>query len=120
MTTLTSSQPVSSLDLPKDTTVLDDIRELNLSYLLLAQRLLRDNEAVGMLRLGLSKEVARLLKKLSLAQTVRLASGSEILCRFRLNESIVLSAMNEDAMSLAMNRARVALHLAHQPVEQVG
>ncbi|MFP3624382.1 flagellar transcriptional regulator FlhD, partial [Burkholderia sp. SIMBA_051] len=37
---------------------LDSIREINLSYIMLAQRMLREDKAVGMFRLGLSSELA--------------------------------------------------------------
>ena len=36
--------------------VLDDIQDLNLSYLLLAQRLLREDRATAMFRLKLRRE----------------------------------------------------------------
>ena len=40
---------------------LDSIREINLSYIMLAQRMLREDKPIGMFRLGLSSELADLL-----------------------------------------------------------
>jgi len=54
--------------------------------LLLAQRLLRDNYATGMFRLGVSQDVAETIVELSPAQMVSLASSSSLLCRFRLDD----------------------------------
>src|SRR3546814_6225145 len=50
---------------------------VNLSYLLLAQRMLRDDYAASMFRLGFSNEVADILMRLSPAQLVKLAGRSE-------------------------------------------
>lgn len=64
---------------------LESIREINLSYFMLAQQMLRDDRAVGMFRLGLSAQIAHILSELTLAQIVRLASTDQLLCAFRLS-----------------------------------
>lgn len=61
----------------------DSIRDINLSYLMLAQRLLRDDREAGMFRLGLSAPLAELLSTLTLAQTTRLAACGQLLCGLR-------------------------------------
>ena len=45
-------------------TVLDDARELNLAYLVLTQRMLREDKATGMFRLGLSEQLADVIASL--------------------------------------------------------
>lgn len=60
------------------------VRELNLSYLLLVQRLMRANEAEALFRLGIGREVGRALAALTPAQMVALARSNLVLCRFRL------------------------------------
>ncbi len=72
---------------------LESIREINLSYIMLAQRMLRDDRAIGMFRLGLSKELADLLSGLTLAQIVKLASSDQLLCFFRFNDHTMLAAL---------------------------
>ena len=72
---------------------LDSIREMNLSYISLAQRLLREDKALGMARLGLSSGLADILAALSLAQIVKLAAASQVLCAFRFCDHTVLSAL---------------------------
>ena len=100
--------------------ILAEIREVNLSYLLLAQRLLNDDFAGGMFRLGLSAEVADLVRRLSLSQTVKLANSSSLLCRFRFDESALLTALREDALGGVLQQAHTTLLLATQPVETIG
>ncbi len=60
---------------------LAEIREANLSYLLLAQRLLHEDRVAAMYRLGLSEQVAQVLGSFTLAQAVKVASSSHLLCR---------------------------------------
>lgn len=61
---------------------LDEIQELNLAYLLLAQRLLNDDRAAAMFRLKIDEETAELLQSLGAAQLTRLARTNQLLCHF--------------------------------------
>lgn len=100
--------------------MVDEIRELNLSYLVLAQRMLRDDKATGMFRLGLSGQVAEILANLSMQQVMKLASSSNLLCRFRFEDHAVLSALCEKSATKGFAHTHAALLLAGQPVEQIG
>lgn len=67
----------------------EDVREmadLNLSFLLLAQRMLRESRAAAMLRLGMSREAADMILAMTMPQAVRFASSNFALCYFRLDE----------------------------------
>ncbi|MCC5883212.1 MAG: flagellar transcriptional regulator FlhD [Halomonas sp.] len=66
----------------KNTNYLDEIQELNLAYLLLAQRLLSDDRAAAMFRLKIDNETADLLLSLGAAQLTRLARTNQLLCHF--------------------------------------
>ena len=59
--------------------ILAEIRETNLSYLILAQSLIRTDRVQALYRLGLSEEVADLLDQLSPAQMMRIAQGNMLL-----------------------------------------
>ena len=72
---------------------LNEIKEVNLSYLLLAQRLVREDKATGMFRMGISEQLADVIANLTLAQTVKLAASSQLLCRFRFDDHAILSAL---------------------------
>ncbi len=104
------------MDLNSDT--LESIREINLSYVMLAQRMLREDKAVGMFRLGLSSERADLLGGLSLAQCVKLASSDQLLCFFRFNDHAMFSALTQTAKNAEVAATHTAILLASQPAEQ--
>ncbi|MCH7346024.1 flagellar transcriptional regulator FlhD, partial [Pelomonas sp. CA6] len=61
--------------------ILAEIREANLSYLMLAQSLIRTDREQALYRLGISEETAVLLNTLSPAQMLKIASGNTLLCR---------------------------------------
>jgi len=69
--------------------MLDEIREANLTYLILAQRLLREDRAEAMFRLGISEEVADIIAALTTAQIVKIAATNMLMCRFRFDDAIV-------------------------------
>lgn len=94
--------------------LLGDIHEINLSYLMLAQRLLRDDYATGMARLGLNEDVAEMLLSLSPAQLVRLAGTGSVVCSFRLNDYELLSALSRDVLGGILQQAHSAILLAQQ------
>ena len=93
-----------------------EIGDLNLTYLLLAQRLVREDVASAMFRLGLSREIADLLGNLSLAQIVKLAASSLFLCRLRFDDQPILSALTRDGKNLALQQAHTAILLGGQQV----
>ncbi|WP_053572674.1 flagellar transcriptional regulator FlhD [Caballeronia cordobensis] len=70
-----------------NTSDLNAIRELNMSYLMLARRVLATDREAGQSHLGLSMDMADLLLKLSPEQTQKLASSSQVLCFFLLKLS---------------------------------
>ena len=100
-----------------DATLLADIREVNMSYLLLAQRMLRADQPSAMFRLGFSAEVAEVVLRLSPAQLVRLAGSSSLLCRFRFDDVTMLTALTQDVLGGALQQAHASILLAGQPVE---
>jgi len=69
--------------------LLAEIREANLSYLMLAQRLIREDRAEALFRLGITEDTADMLSVLSPAQVLKLASGNTLLCRFRFDDDLV-------------------------------
>ncbi|QCU54639.1 flagellar transcriptional regulator FlhD [Burkholderia pseudomallei] len=99
--------------------MLAEINEVNLSYLLLAQRLLREDKAMGMFRMGISEELADVLVNLTLAQTVKLAASNQMLCRFRFDDHALLSSLADKGRSSAVSHAHSAILMAGQPVESL-
>lgn len=97
----------------------NEIGDLNLAYLLLAQRLVREDLATAMFRLGLSRELADLLGNLSLSQIVKLAASSLLLCRFRFDDHPVLSTLLHEGKTMALQQAHAAILLSGQQIEAV-
>lgn len=102
-----------------ETGTANEIGDLNLAYLLLVQRLVREDVATAMFRLGLSRELADLLGNLSLSQIVKLANSSLLLCRFRFDDYPTLSALTHDGKNLALQQAHAAILLSGQQIEMV-
>lgn len=100
--------------------MLSEIKEVNLSYLLLAQRLLREDKAMGMFRMGITDQLADVLGNLSLAQTVKLAASNQLLCRFRFDDHTVLSSLADKGKSASLSHAHSAILMASQPAESLG
>ncbi|WP_374730266.1 flagellar transcriptional regulator FlhD [Caballeronia cordobensis] len=98
---------------------LDALREVNLSYLLLAQNMIRDDLAEAMLRLGIGKDVAEVLAMITPAQLMKLADSNIMLCRFRFDDHAILSTLTHHAKHIDMSRMQTALLLVQQPVESI-
>ena len=69
--------------------ILAEIREANLSYLMLAQSLIRSDRDQALFRLGISEETATLLGTLTPAQMMKIATGNTLLCRLRMDDDLV-------------------------------
>ncbi len=97
---------------------LRDVHEVNLSYLMLAQRLLRENYSAGMFRLGFDTDVADIVLRLSPAQLVKLASSSSLICGFRLNDYDLLSSLTQDVLGGVLQQAHSTILLAQRRATQ--
>lgn len=81
--------------------ILAEIREANLSYLMLAQSLIRADREQALFRLGVSEETAALLEILSPAQMMKIASGNTLLCRMRVDDDLVWGLLTNHGKSAA-------------------
>ena len=59
--------------------ILAEIREANLSYLMLAQSLIRSDREQALFRLGVSEDTATLIDKLTPAQIMKMSVGNTLL-----------------------------------------
>ena len=90
--------------------ILSEIREANLTYLMLAQNLIRQDKAEALFRLGMSEEAADLIGALSPAQAMKIASGNMLLCRFRVDDDIVWNLLTNHSVNKVDNDATTRLH----------
>ncbi|PIF74461.1 flagellar transcriptional activator FlhD [Variovorax sp. 54] len=72
-----------------------EIGEINLAYMLLAQKLVKRDRAEAMFRLGVGRELADLLMNMSLSQIVKLAASNFLLCSFRLDDRPMFAVVGE-------------------------
>lgn len=87
-----------------------EIRDANLTYLMLAQNLIRKDKAEALFRLGVSDESADLIATLSPAQILKIASSNMLLCRFRVDDDIVWNLLTNHTASKVDNDATTKLH----------
>jgi flagellar transcriptional activator FlhD len=69
--------------------MLEEIRDANLTYLMLAQALIRKDRAQALYRLGLTEEVAGMIAGLSSAQILKIAGANMLMCRFRFDDEVI-------------------------------
>jgi flagellar transcriptional activator FlhD len=69
--------------------ILAEIRETNLSYLMLAQTLIRQDREQALFRLGISEDAADRLASLSAAQVLKIASSNTLVCRMRVDDDLI-------------------------------
>ncbi|MBK7613703.1 MAG: flagellar transcriptional regulator FlhD [Vitreoscilla sp.] len=89
--------------------ILAEIREANLSYMMLAQSLIRADREQALFRLGISEETANLMATLTPAQMMKMATGNTLLCRFRMDDDLVWSLLTSHGKSAA-NESVSRLH----------
>jgi flagellar transcriptional activator FlhD len=87
-----------------------EIREANLTYLMLAQNLIRQDKAEALFRLGMSEESATMIAALSPSQIMKIASSNMLLCRFRVDDEVVWNLLTNHTASKVDNDATTKLH----------
>ena len=81
-----------------DAQLLADIRDANLTYLMLAQTLIRKDREQALFRLGISDDAADMLVALSPAQVLKTASTNMLLCRFRVDDDLVWNLLTDHSI----------------------
>jgi flagellar transcriptional activator FlhD len=92
--------------------MLEEIREANLSYLILAQHLIRKDKAEALYRLGVSEEVADTIEQLSTAQILKIAASNMLMCRFRFDDEIVWGLLTNHGRERGVAGAHAAILMA--------
>mgnify|MGYP000069204152 CR=1 FL=1 len=87
--------------------ILNEIREANLSYLLLAQNMIRSDREQALYRLGLSEEVAAMVAGLTTAQVLKIAASNMLMCSFRFDDRLVWSLLGSESREKASDVAGV-------------
>lgn len=90
-------------------TMLEEIREANLTYLMLAQTMIREDKPQALYRLGVSQEVADIIEALSPAQLVHLAATNQLVCRFSCNDEMVWGLLTSHSKDRQLAGVHVAI-----------
>ena len=95
--------------------ILAEIREANLSYLMLAQSLIRTDRDQALFRLGVNEDTAALIGTLTPAQMMKIAGGNTLLCRFRMDDDMVwnlLTSHGKGSANDGMSRLHASILMA--------
>lgn len=92
---------------------IQNIKDLNLSYLLLAQQLINqgDNDAASF-RLGLPEPIISILKNLSISQLIKLASTNQVICQLRINSETLIDFLTKDSRIDALQHIHTGIILS--------
>ena len=74
-----------------------NIYDINLSYLLLAQQLIRLDKSSAMFRLGIDELMADKLSELTLQGLVKLAETNQLKCKIRFNDYLDIERLTQDS-----------------------
>ncbi len=90
--------------------IMQEIREVNLSYMMLAQHLIRTDRAQALFRLGISEEVAQIIDTLTPAQMLKIAAGNTLMSRFRFDDDMVWNLITSHGKQAAAEDNAHSLH----------
>ncbi|QOJ23408.1 MAG: flagellar transcriptional regulator FlhD [Gammaproteobacteria bacterium] len=99
--------------------LLDEIRDINLSYLLLAKQMLRDDRVSAMYRLGINQDIADILDRLSSAQLIKMAASNMLLCRFRFDDRLIADMLSSDNRDQSVTKSHAAILMAGKSAEAI-
>ncbi len=95
----------------------EGIRDINLTYLMLAQQMIKEDKPAAIYRLGISQDLVDMLAELSPAQVIKMATSNMLLCRFRFDENLLLNMVTDYNKDRLMSHAHAAILMSTQPVE---
>ena len=97
----------------------NEVKEINLSYLMLAQQLIRADRETAQFRLGISADIADIIERLTPGQVLKMAGSNMVLCRFRFDDRMLLGLLSNHERDRGTNHTHAAILAAARPVEAV-
>ncbi len=101
----------------KSTDTYNDIKEVNLAYLMLAQNMIRADRAGAIFRLGISDEIAAMLERLTPGQVLKMAGTDMLLCNFRFDDTLLIDLLANHERDRGVGHVHAAILAAGKPVE---
>ena len=103
----------------KSTDDYNDIKEVNLAYLMLAQNLIRADREDAIFRLGISEEIAEILDRLTPGQVLKMAASDMLLCSFRFDDALLINLLTNHDRDRGVGHVHAAILAAGRPVEEM-
>lgn len=103
----------------KSTDTYNDIKEVNLAYLMLAQNMVRSDRDAAIFRLGISEEIADILERLTPGQVLKMAASDMLLCNFRFDDALLLDLLANHERDRGVGRVHAAILAAGKPLETI-
>lgn len=100
----------------KSTDTYNDIKEVNLAYLMLAQNMVRSDREGAIFRLGISTEIADMLERLTPGQVLKMASSEMLLCSFRFDDTLLLDLLANHERDRGVGHIHAAILATGRPV----
>ena len=101
----------------KPTDTYNDIKEVNLAYLMLAQNMIRADREAAIFRLGISTEIADMLDQLTPGQVLKMSGSNMLLCNFRFDDTLLLNLLANHERDRSIGHVHAAILAAGKPVE---
>jgi len=99
--------------------MMTEIKELNLTYLMLAQQMVRADKDMAIFRLGISKDIADILAGLTSGQILKLSNSNMMLCRIRFDDTLIFGILANYSKEKTMAQSHAAILLAGQSVDEI-
>jgi flagellar transcriptional activator FlhD len=103
----------------KSEKLLSEVREANLSYLMLARHMINEDKAEATYRLGITEELADLIGSLSVAQLVKIAASNMLMCRFRFDDRVVWNLITDHHKEESLGNVHAAILMSNQALAEV-
>lgn len=88
---------------------INEIQDINLSYLLLAQRLLKEDYATALFRFKLDDSVATILASLTARQLTKLARSNQLLFKMNFEDAAQLEQLTNSKRAEGLEHIHAAL-----------
>jgi len=95
-----------------------EIQELNIAYLMLAQKMLRCDRETAMFRLGMGRALADFIENLSAAKLVKMADNPVLIPRFRFDDEQVSRLMAGEGRDETASTLHAAIIAANRLTEK--
>ena len=100
----------------KATDTYNEIKEVNLAYMILAQNMVRSDRESAIFRLGISSEIADVVERLTPGQVLKMASSDMMLCSFRFDDKLLLDLLANHERDRGVGHLHAAILAAGRPV----